>query len=157
MPGLREDFLKIEGKYSIAAPRDRVFDLLRDPHLLRECIPNCEQLTEVSPGRYEATIRAGIGAIRGSFTGHVQIADVQSPNTYRLLVEGSGTPGHVKGDALVTLTDATSGTDVSVDGDGQVGGMIAGVGQRMLLPAARSMMNQFFGCMKDKIEAMVGG
>jgi len=149
--------LKLEGSYTISAPRDRVFDLLRDPQLLRTCIPNCEELTEVSPGRYEATIRAGIGSIRGTFTGHVEISDLQPPTSYRLLVEGAGGPGHVKGDAHVTLADAADGTRVDVLGDGQVGGLIAGVGQRMLLPSARSMMNQFFTCMKTKIEASVGG
>lgn len=148
--------MKIEGTYTIAAPRERVYDLMRNPEFLQACIPGCEEMVEKGPGLYQAKIVAKIAAFRGTFTGSVQIADEKPPTSYRLVIEGSGGPGHVKGDAIVSLTDAEHGTRVEVAGDGQVGGMIAGVGQRMLLPAARSMMNQFFGCMKDKIEAAGG-
>lgn len=130
--------------------------MLRDPNLLQQCIPGVQSMETTGPGRYEAKIQAGIGAIKGAFSGSVEIADEVPPSAYTLRVEGSGGPGNIKGVAKVTLTDDGNGTRVDVDGDGQVGGMIAGVGQRMLLPAARSMMNQFFGCMGSKIEAAAG-
>ena len=145
--------MKLEGSYSVAAPRERVYELLRDASLLRQCIPNCQSLDLQPDGRYLAKIQAGVGAVRGTFTGYVLITDETSPSTYRLVIEGSGGPGFVKGEAIVILAEEGSGTHVAVAGDGQVGGMIAGVGQRVLLPAARMMMNQFFGCMQSKIEA----
>jgi carbon monoxide dehydrogenase subunit G len=145
--------LKLEGSYTIAAPRERVYERLRDPAMLKQCIPNCQSLDLQPDGRYLAKIQAGIGAVRGTFTGYVQITDEAAPTTYRLLIDGSGTPGFVKGDAVVTLSVVDEGTHVDVAGDGQVGGMIAGVGQRVLIPAGRMMMNQFFGCMQTKIEA----
>jgi carbon monoxide dehydrogenase subunit G len=148
--------LKIDGSFKFAAPRDRVYEQLRDPDLLRQCIPGCQSLEKQEDGRYLARIQAGIAAVRGTFTGHVQITDEVSGESYKLVVEGSGGPGFVKGEAVVSLSDAEGGTQIAVAGEGQVGGMIAGVGQRVLLPAARMMMNQFFGCMQGKIEANSG-
>lgn len=145
--------MKIEGTYHVAAPRELVYEILRDPKALQECIPGCQELTLEETGRYRAKLQIGIAAIRGSFAGHVQIAEEQPPTSYRLIIDGSGGPGFAKGSAVVTLTEVESGTRVDVDGDGQVGGMIAAVGQRVLLPAARSLMNQFFTCMQTKIEA----
>ena len=145
--------MKIEGTYTIAAPRSLVYATLRDPAALKECIPGCQELTLQEDGRYLAKMQVGIAAVKGSFTGHVQITDEQEPSSYRLVVDGSGSPGFAKGDAIVTLSDAENGTRVDVNGEGQVGGMIAAVGQRVLLPAARSLMNQFFTRMQSKIEA----
>jgi carbon monoxide dehydrogenase subunit G len=145
--------LKIDGNYTFAAPRERVYVMLRDPGLLKECIPGCQSLDLQDDGRYLMKVQAGIAAVRGTFTGHVQITDEVASQGYKLVVDGSGGPGFVKGEAVISLTDAEIGTQVTVAGDGQVGGMIAGVGQRVLLPAARMMMNQFFGCMQGKIEA----
>jgi carbon monoxide dehydrogenase subunit G len=148
--------LKIEGSFKFAAPRERVYEQLRDPDLLKLCIPGCQSLDRQEDGRYVAKIQAGIAAVRGTFTGHVQITNEVASESYTLIVEGSGGPGFVKGEAVVSLADAEDGTQITVAGDGQVGGMIAGVGQRVLLPAARMMMNQFFGCMQGKIEANSG-
>ena len=145
--------MKLDGNYVIAAPRERVYEKLRDPVYLKECIPNCESLELQLDGRYLAKIKAGVGAVRGTFTGHVEISNEVPPSTYRLVIDGSGGPGFIKGEAVVTLTEVPEGTNVAVAGDGQVGGMIAGVGQRVLLPAGRMMMNQFFGDMKKMIEA----
>lgn len=138
------------------APRERVYQMLRDPDLLQGCIPGVQTFQAEGPNRYVAKLQAGIAAIKGNFSGVVEIDDEVPPSSYTLRVEGSGGPGFVKGVAKVTLTDVGNATKVDVDGDGQVGGMIAGVGQRMLLPAARTMMNQFFGCMQSKIEAAAG-
>ena len=121
--------------------------------MLRECIPGCQSLDLQPDGRYLAKVQAGIAAVKGTFNGHVQITDETAPVSYRLVLEGSGSPGFVKGEAMVTLSEVPEGTRVDVAGDGQVGGMIAGVGQRILLPAARMMMNQFFNAMQSKIEA----
>lgn len=149
--------MKIEGTYTIAAPRERVYTMLRDPDLLLQCIPGCQSLVRQDDGRYLAKIQAGVAAVKGTFNGHVQISDEMAPSSYRLLVEGSGGPGFVKGEAVMTLSEVDDATRVDVAGDGQVGGLIAGVGQRVLLPAARMMMNQFFGCMQSKIEAAASG
>lgn len=149
--------MKIEGTYTIAAPRAVVYETLRDPRALRECIPGCQDLTLQEDGRYLAKLHVGIAAVKGAFTGHVEIADEQPLTSYRLRIDGSGGPGFAKGEALVSLSDVEGATRVDVAGEGQVGGMIAAVGQRVLVPASRALLNQFFGCMQTKIEAAAHG
>ena len=145
--------MKIEGTYTIAAPREVVYQTLRDPRALQECIPGCQELILQDDGRYLAKMQVGIAAVKGAFSGHVQISDEQPPSSYRLSIEGSGGPGFAKGEAVISLVDVENGTRVDVSGEGQVGGMIAAVGQRVLVPASRALMNQFFGSMQSRIEA----
>ena len=143
--------MKVEGVYSFPGPPQKVWDLLLDPESLRACIPGVEQLTETGPDSYDAVMKVGVAAIRGTYKGKVSITGKNEPQDYVLNVEGSGGPGFVKGAARVTLAPEGAGTLVSVDGDGQVGGMIAGVGQRMLPGVAKMLMNQFFECMAARL------
>jgi carbon monoxide dehydrogenase subunit G len=98
--------LKVEGNFVFEAPRAHVYAVLRDSTVLQDCIPGCESLVLQEDGRYLAKMKVGISAIRGTFTGHVQITDEVEATSYRLLVDGSGGPGFVKGQGLVTLSDA---------------------------------------------------
>jgi uncharacterized protein len=143
--------MRVEGTYRFAAPPDRVYALLLDPTVLAGCIPGCERLDAVGPDQYEATVKVGVGAVKGTYKGQVQIVDQQAPERYRMLVQGRGGPGFIKGEASVTIVAAGDAeSDVQVVGDGQVGGMIAGVAQRLLGGVATMMMNQFFDCLRGK-------
>lgn len=122
-----------------------------DPESLRGCIPGCESLTETGPQQWDTLLKVGVASIRGTYKGKVAIVDQDEPHAYTLQVEGSGGQGFVKGTARISLTPEGDTTRVHVDGDGQVGGMIAGVGQRMLGGAAKMLMNQFFECLKGKL------
>jgi len=143
--------MRVEGTYRFPAPPERVYALLLDPTVLAGCIPGCERLEAVGPDQYEATVKVGVGAVRGTYKGQVQIVDQQAPERYRMLVQGRGGPGFIKGEAAVAIVAAGDGeSDVQVVGDGQVGGMIAGVAQRLLGGVATMMMNQFFDCLRGK-------
>jgi uncharacterized protein len=146
--------VKVEGQYTINAPIDRVWAQLLDPKGLQACIPGCEKLESTGEDAYEATLKVGVAAVKGTYQGKVSIADKDAPNRYKMLVEGSGGPGFVRGEAVVELSskDANS-TVVKVMGDGQVGGTLAGVGQRMLPGIAKMLMNDMFNCVKKRIEA----
>jgi len=146
--------MKVEGVYSFPGPPQKVWDLLLNSDSLRACIPGVETLTETSPDHFDAVMRVGVAAIKGTYKGKVAIVDKQEPNGYTLEVEGSGGPGFVKGSAKVTLAADGDATKVSVAGDGQVGGMLAGVGQRMLPGVAKMLMNQFFECLIGKLTAL---
>src|ERR671928_706590 len=146
--------MKVEGVYAFPGPQDKVWDLLLDEANLRHCIPGVETLTETSPDHFDAVMKVGVAAIKGTYKGKVAIVDQQPPNAYTLQVEGSGGPGFVKGSAKVALEAQGDGTRVTVDGDGQVGGMLAGVGQRMLPGVAKMLMNQFFECLISKCKAL---
>ena len=141
--------MKIEGSSDIAAPRDRVWSAFLDPATLAQAIPGCEQLEEIGPGEYKATMKVGVAAIKGTFHGKVRLSDQEPPHRYRMAVEGSGGPGFVRGDAAMEMSDAEGGTRVSYSADVQVGGLIASVGQRMLGGVSRLMLDQFFGRMNE--------
>ena len=143
--------MKVEGVYTFPGPPQQVWDLLLDPDSLRQCIPGVESLTETSADHWDAVLKVGVAAIKGTYKGKVAIVDKDAPNAYTLQIEGSGGPGFVKGSARVSLEPDGDATKVTVNGDGQVGGMLAGVGQRMLPGVAKMLMNQFFECLVAKM------
>jgi carbon monoxide dehydrogenase subunit G len=146
--------MKIEGTRDIAAPRAQVWAAFLDPATLAKAIPGCEQLEEVGAGEYKAIMKIGVAAIKGTFQGKVRLGDLDPPNRYRMAVEGSGSPGFIRGDAGMELSDIEGGTRVSYSADVQVGGLIASVGQRMLGGVSKLLLDQFFGRMD---ELLAGG
>jgi carbon monoxide dehydrogenase subunit G len=142
--------MKIEGSYEIPARRHEVWDAFLDPDRLRQAIPGCEKLEAIGEDEYRATMKIGVAAVKGTFEGKVKLSDKQPPDRYRMAIEGSGGPGFLRGDALMTLAEgAGGGTTISYSADVQVGGLIAGVGQRMLGGVSRMMADQFFNRMTE--------
>jgi uncharacterized protein len=136
--------MKIEGSYEIHAPRERVYEVLTDPEVLGRCIPGCERLEKTEANVYSATIRTGVGSIKGVFTGTVRLEDMRPPEHFRLVVEGKGTPGFLKGTGDLDREEKGDATLVRYAGDVQVGGTIASVGQRMIQGTVKMMAAQFF-------------
>ncbi len=145
--------MKIEGTHELRAPRERVYAVLLDPAVLARCIPGCERLEETGAHAYAATLRAGVGAIKGLFNGNVRLEDMRPPEHYRIVVDGKGQPGFLKGAGDLDLTEQAGGTLIKYTGDVQVGGTIAGVGQRMILGAAKMMATQFFTALEAEAQA----
>lgn len=144
--------MKVEGAFTIDAERERVWDMLMTPETLAGCIPGCESFEPVDEDTYNIAMRVGVAAVRGNYTGSVTIADKQHRESYRMVVQGRGRGGSVRGEGVLTLSDINGGTQVSVVGDAQVTGVVARVGQRLMGNASRMLMNQFFNCLKSKIE-----
>lgn len=136
--------MKLEGTFTVGAPRAVVWELLNDPDVLARMIPGCERLTPIGDQRFEALIKAGVAAIKGTYTGTVSIEEARPPESYTLQVEGQGTGGFVRGRGAVVLAERGDQTEVTVSGDAQVGGLIAGVGQRLLGGASKMMLGEFF-------------
>ncbi len=136
--------MKIEGTYTFQAPQQRVWEVLNNPAYLQQALPGCEKLEETEPGKYDLYLKIGIAAVKGKYKGKMEIADPQPPNKVRLVGEGKGLPGYVKGEAIVSLTTEGEGTQLAYDGDVQVGGLLAGVGQRMIGGVAKMMLEHFF-------------
>lgn len=145
--------MKLEGAYEVPASRQQVWDAFLDPDRLRKAIPGCEKLEAVGPDEYKATMKVGVGGVKGTFEGKVKLADKKPPESYKMAVEGSGGPGFIRGDTLISLTDAEGGgTRVAYSADVQVGGLIASVGQRMLGGVSKMMADKFFGKMADLLK-----
>jgi len=136
--------MKIEGTQELHAPRDRVYSALTEPEVLRRCIPGCESLDKTSEDTYSATLKAGVGSIKGTFKGEVRLEDMRPPEHYRIVVEGKGAIGFAKGSADFDLEEKDGVTIIKYSGELQIGGTIAGVGQRMIQGAAKMMASRFF-------------
>jgi carbon monoxide dehydrogenase subunit G len=143
--------VKLDGSYTFEAPPERVWELLLSPAALQSCIPGCEKFETTGEDSYSATMKVGVAAIRGTYNGKIRITDKQEPTAFTLNVEGSGGPGFVRGVARISLQPEGGNTQVLVDADGQVGGTVAGVGQRMLGGVAKMLMNNFFDCMRKQL------
>jgi len=142
--------MNLEGSHTINAPRALVYASLVDPQVLQQCIPGCESLERTSEGTYAMTIRAGVGSIKGLFSGSVKMEDLREPEHYRLVIEGKGKTGFLKGSGDLDLNEAGETTVIKYSGAMQVGGMIASVGQRLVLSAARMMATQFFTALEEQ-------
>lgn len=145
--------MQLSGEYTFDAPRQVVWDFLMDPAVLEACLPGAEGMTEVGPDEYTATMKVGIAMIKGTFTGKVKILDKVEPTSYRMEVEGSGPQGQVSGTGTLELIMQDEQTTVRYNGDANIRGTIARVGARMIQPAARQIVGQFFSCLESKASA----
>ncbi len=145
--------MKIEGAYEIHATPERVFNLLIDPEILSRFIPGCERLEQTLENTFALTIKAGVGSIKGIFNGNIRLEELRPPEHFRMVVDGKGTAGFLKGTGNLDLKPNAEATTINYSGDVQVGGTIASVGQRMLLATAKMMASQFFTALEAEATA----
>jgi len=144
--------MKIAGTAVLNAPVDQVWAAFNDPAVLARTLPGCRELREVRPDAYRMTVSAGVASIRGTYEGDLSVTEQNPPGSFVLKAAGVGAPGTVSADVKVSLQQsATGGTDLSYDADAVVGGVIGGVGQRMLTGAARKMADNFFAAVDADI------
>jgi carbon monoxide dehydrogenase subunit G len=145
--------MKLEGAYTIRAAREAVWRGLMDPQILARALPGCEKMEPNPDGSYRAELKVGIGAVRGTYHGRVEILDPVPVEHYRMKVEGKATGGFVNGEGTLTLSDEPSGaTAIRYTGEAQVGGVIASVGQRLLQGAAHKIVSQFFEAFAKQLQ-----
>ena len=136
--------MKINGAYLLQLPRERAYALLQEPAILSRCIPGCDRLDKVGENEYEMKMKMAIASIAGLFDGRVKLTDQTPPESFRLLVEGKGKIGFLKGEGVLKLEPAGETTNVIYEGDVQIGGTMAAVGQRLLDSTSRMMIKKFF-------------
>ena len=143
--------MNLEGTHLFQATRDRVWEAFNDPKVLARVTPGCERLDPIGPDEYEAVLKVGIGAVKGTYKGKLGITARTPPTGYTLKIEGSGGPGFVRGEGRLTLDEQDGGTLATIKGDAQVGGLIAAVSQRLMGSASRMLLEQFFSAMDQEI------
>jgi uncharacterized protein len=148
--------VKLEGTHELEATRERVYQSLVNPEVLQRCIPGCERLERTGENTFAATIRTGVGSIKGVFDGNVRLEDLREPEHFRIVVDGKGAPGFLKGSGDLELEQNGAITKVKYSGDVQVGGTIASVGQRMIQGTAKMMAAQFFTCLGAEAKVAPG-
>ncbi len=151
--------MKVAGSYMIPALKDRVYALLQDPAVLARCMPGCESLDKIGEDEYAMRMKMLLGSMSGLFEGKVKISEPNPPLSFRLLVTGAGKIGFMKGEGVLTLAETGSQTElpptsvpqtelpqtsVQYEGDVQVGGTIAAVGQRLIDTTAKMLIKRFF-------------
>jgi len=148
--------VKLEGSHQLEATQERVYQSLVNPEVLQRCIPGCEKLERTGENTFAATIKTGVGSIKGVFNGTARLEDLREPEHLRIVVEGKGAPGFLKGSGDLDLQQEGNLTKVNYTADVQVGGTIASVGQRMIQGTAKMMAAQFFTCLGAEAKTGVG-
>ncbi len=142
--------MRVSGEATLHAPAQRVWAALNDPAVLVRTIPGCERLETTGPDAYSMVVTAGVASVKGTYAGKVALSDQRVPKSFLLTASGSGGPGTVTTEVRVSLDDLGDGsTRLSYDANAVVGGMVAGVGQRMLSAVAKRTAGEFFTAVDD--------
>jgi len=145
--------MKIEGSYNFAAPRDVVWPMLLDPEVLANVMPGCEKLEKVGENEYTGILRIKVGPVQGKFNGDIALSDINDPESYHMEVNGKGGPGFVKGAGSLRLEEDGDMTVLHYEGDAQVGGRLASVGQRLLDTSAKAIIRQSLEGLGQQVQA----
>jgi uncharacterized protein len=137
--------MKIVGSNTVPYPASEVWDALLDPNVLVRTIPGCERLEATGENAYAMTVTAGVAAIKGTYSGSCVLSDLSPHSSLVMRLQGAGAPGTVDATVDVSFTEADGSTTISYAADAVVGGMVGGVGQRMLASVSRRMAGEFFG------------
>ena len=144
--------MRITGDHTVPAPVQEVWDALLDPAVLVRTIPGCSRLEETGQHQYAMTVAAGVAAIKGTYDGSCVLSDLVERESLTMRLSGAGAPGTVDATVAVAFEDlGEAGTRISYDADATVGGMVGGVGQRMLQSVSRRMAAEFFDNVADAL------
>jgi carbon monoxide dehydrogenase subunit G len=146
--------VKITGSVTVPYPVKAVWDAVLDPAVLVRTIPGCSRLETVAENSYAMTVTAGVAAIKGTYDGTAVLSDLVEPESLVMRLSGAGAPGTIDATVQVALRAADGGTEVSYDADATVGGMVGGVGQRMLTSVSKRMAGEFFKGIGDAISGL---
>jgi hypothetical protein len=143
--------MKLTGSYQINLEKQKVWESLNDPEILKQAIPGCEDFKKNSDTEFTATATNKIGPFNASFTGDVELKDLNPPNSYKIVGSGNSPVGFASGEAIVTLEDYAGGTKLIYNVEANVGGKIAQVGSRLIDMTAKKMADIFFGKFSELI------
>ena len=146
--------MKLDGEHVFNGPREDVWEMFYDPAVLASAVPGMDKLDIVSENVYEGVMNVRIGPVSGKFQGKLSLTDVVEPESLTLTVDGKGPPGYGKGVGKVVFTQNPDGTtSLKYDGDMNIGGALASVGQRMIDSVAKSMIRSAFEPLDKPLEA----
>lgn len=145
--------MKLSATRAFNAPREKVFAALVDPAVLQKCIEGCEKMEKTGEDSYTARMKIGVAGLKGSYIGNVRIEEKNPPESFTLRADGKGSPGWVKGTARIRISSDGEGSELQCESEGQVGGLIAAVGSRLMEAAAKKMLDEFF----RKLGHQIGG
>ena len=143
--------LQLIGNETINVGPSKLWDAVIDPMVLQRAIPGCVAMNETSPGEYNISLELKVAAVSGSFEGAVSLTEMNPPNSCLISVSGSGTLGTGTGTASIEIVEIDdNAATITYQADGEVSGLVAGVGQRVLMGVAKHLVRQFFATLKKE-------
>lgn len=136
--------MKVSGSQTIPAPPEQAYAMLQDPAILARAIPGCGGLEKTGEGEYKLKLKVVLASLGGDFEGRVQLTDPVPPHSFRMIVEGTGKMGFMKGEGVLKLAPLAEGTEVTYDGNATIGGKMAAVGNRLIDATAKLLIKRFF-------------
>ena len=143
--------MKLNGTYQINLEKQKVWEALNDPEILKKAIPGCEEFKKNSETEFTATATNKIGPFNASFTGNIELKDLNPPDSYKITGSGNSPVGFANGEAIVTLEDFDGGTKLNYVVEANVGGKIVQVGSRLIDMTAKKKADIFFGKFSELI------
>ena len=144
--------MKLSATYVFEALPEKVFAALIDPAILQKCIEGCEKMEKTGEDTYDANLKVGVAGIKGRYVGKIRIEDKKPPESITLQAEGKGGPGWVKGTARIQISPEGEGSELQCESEGQVGGLIAQVGSRLVEAVGKKMQDEFFHKLGQQLE-----
>jgi len=146
--------LDISGNEKIEASADALWVALNDPVVLTRCVPGCKTMTETAPDAYKVEMQLRVAAVGGSFEGAISLSDKDAPKSCNIQVSGGGTLGHGTGTArFEIIPESATSSKLIYNGNGEIGGLVAGVGQRILSSVSKHLIKKFFTALRKEFEA----
>jgi len=145
--------MKLSGSYQINLEKQKVWEALNDPEILKQSIPGCKDFKKNSDTEFTATATNKIGPFNASFTGDIKLKDINAPNNYTIEGSGNSPVGFANGKAKVKLEDSEGGTKLIYEVEANVGGKIAQIGSRLIDMTAKKMADIFFGKFSELISS----
>ena len=144
--------MKLSGSYQIKLEKQKVWEALNDPEILKKSIPGCEEFTKETENEFNAIATNKIGPFNATFKGTIELKEIDAPNSYKIVGSGNSPVGFASGEALVKLESKNDKTELTYSVEANVGGKIAQVGSRLIDMTAKKMADIFFGKFTEIIE-----
>ena len=149
--------MELQGRVTIPAPAQQVWQALNDPEILRQCIPGCEEIQQISPEEMHARVLLRMGPVRARFAGKVKMTDIRPMQGYTLNFEGSGgSAGFAKGSSVITLTAAGNDTQLDYTAQAAVAGKLGQIGGRLIDASSKQLADKFFANLKAVLNGATG-
>lgn len=145
--------MKLSGTYKLGTPQQRAYELLQDPEVLARCMPGCDKLEKTGEDEYAMRMKLLVASLSGLFEGKVKLTDKEPPDRFRMRVDGSGKIGFMKGEGVIALSPDGDGTLLTYEGDVNLGGTMAAVGQRLVDTTSKMMLKRFFEKLSQEAKA----
>jgi len=137
--------LEFSGSPAIAAPRERVWERLMDPHFVAQSAPGVESVESVDPTHFKVISGFGVGSIRVRFTMDVELFDIDAGKSAKMRVRGKAPGSAIDVVSKLQVDDAGSGgTQLNWSATSEVSGTVASVGARLMEGTARKLTEQFW-------------